>query len=143
MTRQENLERPRIAVAGRIVELQRLEACERGLADAYALYGEGVPRDRRWAILRERHLAHAAMLAARIRELGGEPADDSDDEWIVGSPRELSTIVFAEHGAMRTYHDHLADLDSESLTLVRERILPAHERTLAELVGERDFSLEP
>jgi len=131
-----------MVVVGRIAELRRLEACERGLADAYAAYGMQARRDMRWATLRERHLAHAAILAMRIRELGGEPTDDSDDEWILGSPSELSTIVFAEHAALRTYHDHLLDLDPESMTLVRERILPSHEQTLAELVGERDFAME-
>jgi hypothetical protein len=131
-----------MVVAGRIAELRRLEACERGLADAYAVYGRRA-RDPRWVTLRERHLAHAAILALRVRELGGAPAGDSDDEWIMGTARELSTIVFAEHAALRTYHDHLLDLDPESMTLVRERILPSHERTLGELTGEQDFSLMP
>jgi hypothetical protein len=132
-----------MAVMGRIEELRRLEACERGLADAYATYGEMARRDRRWVSLRERHLGHAAMLALRIRELGGEPNDNSDDEWILGSPRELATMVFAEHAALRTYHDHLLDLDPESLAMVRERILPAHERTLAELAGDEDVMQGP
>jgi len=131
-----------MVVAGRIAELQRLAACERGLAEAYATYGLRGRRDLRWVALRERHLGHAAILAMRVRELGGEPTDDSDDEWIIGSPSDLSTIVFAEHAALRTYHDHLLDLDPESMTLVRERILPSHEQTLAELVGERDFAME-
>src|SRR5262249_2527393 len=142
MASQENLERPQMVVPGRIVELGRLQACERGLADAYAAYGQHVD-DPRWYTLRERHLAHAAILALRIRELGGEPSEDSDDEWIMGPARELATIVLAEHLALRTYHDHLLDLDPESVTLVRERIMPAHERTLAELTGEQDFTLLP
>jgi hypothetical protein len=128
---------------GRIVELQRLEACERGLADAYAEYGLAARGDTRWVSLRESHLGHAALLARRIRELGGEPKLDGDDEWILGSPRRLSTLVIAENTAQRTYHDHLTDLDPESLALVRERILPGHERSLAQLVGEPDLAAEP
>jgi len=97
----------------------------------------------RWVSLRERHLGHAALLALRIRELGGEPRDDGDDEWILGPTHVLSTLIRAEQAAYRTYHDHLSDFDATTLALVRERILPSHELTLAQLVGERDLALEP
>jgi hypothetical protein len=143
MTRQEHFRRPSRAVAGRIEELRRLEACERGLIEAYAAYGRQARGDTRWVSLRERNLGHAALLARRIRELGGALREDSDDEWIVGSPRALATLVEAEHKARRTYHDHLTDLDPETMALVRERILPAHEQTLAQLLGERDLAMEP
>jgi hypothetical protein len=137
MPSQENFERPRMVVGGRIAELNRLAACERGLADAYAEYAAHTHGGSRWLELAERHNAHANILALRVRDMGGEPSDDSEDEWVIGDADDLSTLLYAEHKALRTYHDHLLDLDPESMTLIRERILPAHEQILAELVGER------
>jgi hypothetical protein len=142
MTWQENPE-PSRRKLGRIDELRRLEACERGLADAWAEFGLGARGDTRWIAVRQLHLGHAALLAGRIRELGAEPKQDGDDEWILGSPRNLSTLVIAENSAMRTYHDHLGDLDLETLALVRDRILPAQEQTLGQLVGEPYVAVEP
>jgi hypothetical protein len=134
----ENFERPHAVVSGRIVELQRLEACERGLADAYCTYAHGfrgAPTP--WLTLAERHRSHACILAARVRELGGAALDESDDEWVMGDAHQLRTLIFAEQIALRTYHDHLLDLDQETIALLRESILPSQEEILATLVGER------
>ncbi|HEX6836230.1 MAG TPA: hypothetical protein VF334_06630 [Polyangia bacterium] len=87
--------------------------------------------------LAERHFELAALLGRRITALGGRPEVEPDDQWIIGPPEEFDTIVYAEQAAVRTYHDHLLDLDPETMLLVRDRILPAHEDTLEALTGER------
>jgi hypothetical protein len=133
-----------MVVTGRIVELQRLQACERGLAEAYTTFARSLSGGTRWLELAARHREHAERIGLRIIALGGAPSDWSDDEWLMGPADRLSTLVYAEHMALRTYHDHLLDLDAASLGMVREHILPEHERSLEELVGVRDLvSWEP
>jgi hypothetical protein len=146
MASQGNSERPQMVVSGRILELKRLQACERALGEAFTTFARERPGGARCLEFAVRHREHARLLGVRIAELGGSQAsqDVSDDEWLMGPPDQLSTLVYAEHMALRTYHDHLQDLDPASLVLVREHILPGHERTLQELVGERDLvSWEP
>ncbi|HEX8953984.1 MAG TPA: hypothetical protein VF997_23550 [Polyangia bacterium] len=92
--------------------------------------------------LAERHREIAALLGARIVALGGQPDSEPDDAWIIGRPDELETIVYAEQAAQRTYHDHLLDLDPETMLLVRDRVLPAHEDTLEALTGERGLMMQ-
>jgi len=115
---------------GRIAELRRLEAAERGLARAILEFGRASGRDGNLFRAVERHRRISEMLAARVTALGGQIDVDPDDQWIVGPTDRIETILYAEHSAQRTYHDHLLDLDPETLRLVRERILPAHEDTL-------------
>lgn len=124
-------------VAGRIAELRHLEAGERGLAEAYNAYAHHADGATRFLGIAARHLEHAALLAARIEQLGGHPALDAEDYWILRPPTELAALIDAEHTAHRGYHDHLLDLDPDSMRLVRERILAEHEDTLAQLTGER------
>ncbi len=126
-------------VAGRTEELRRLEACERALAEALTAYArccEGGAGLLHWA---DRHREAAALLADRITAMGGNVAVDADEAWIMGDPRELKTILYAEQAALRTFHDHLLDMDPETMRLVRDRILPAHEDVLAALTGERGY----
>ena len=124
-------------VAGRIEELRRLEASERALAEAICVYARSAAGGGQLLHLAERHYELATLLARRIEALGGAPDVEPDDLWIIGPPGELATIVYAEEAAQRTYHDHLLDLDPETIALVREHILPAHEDTLAALTGVR------
>lgn len=128
---------PRGVVTGRIEELRRLEAAERALADAFCAYARAAEGGSRLLHLTERHRAIATRLADRIVALGGRPAVQPDDQWLIGAPDELETIVYAEQAAQRTYHDHLLDMDPETMVLVRDHILPAHESTLELLTGER------
>jgi hypothetical protein len=123
--------------AGRIEELRRLEAAERALADAFVAYARAAEGGGRLLHLSERHRRSAELLAGRIVALGGQPDIEPDDIWIIGPPDKLETIVYAEQAAQRTYHDHLLDMDPETMALVRDRILPEHEDTLALLTGER------
>lgn len=135
----------REVVVGRVAELRKLEAAERALADALCAYARAAPGGGQVLHLSERHVGLAALLAKRIAALGGEPQSDADDQWIIGPPEKLATIVFAEEAAIRTYHDHLLDLDPETMLLVRDRILPAHADALEALTGARsveDLSLE-
>ena len=135
----------REVVAGRVAELRKLEAAERALADALCTYARAAPGGGQVLHLAERHFELAALLAKRIAALGGEPQVEADDQWILGAPEKLTTIVFAEEAAIRTYHDHLLDLDPETMLLVRDRILPAHADALEALTGSRsveDLSLE-
>ena len=118
-------------VTGRIEELRRLEAAERGLTRAFVQFARAAGSDGRLLHLAEQHRRTAELLAERLTELGGETDLDADDQWIVGPTDRLDTILFAEESARRTYHDHLFDLDPETMRLVRERILPVHEETLA------------
>lgn len=127
----------RVVVSGRVAELRRFEACERALAQAHADYTRAAAGGARFFHLVERHRRHAALLAARIVALGGRPRVEPDDAWIAGPTDQLGTLVFAEHQALRAYRDHLLDFDPESMMLVRQQILPDHERTLDELTGER------
>jgi hypothetical protein len=131
---------------GRVEELKHLEAGERALAAAYAEHVRVTAAKGGVGRIGERHAAHAARLVARIRELGGTPLDDADADWIAGPVDLVATLAYAEHAAARAYHDHLLDLDPESMMLVRDHILPDHEQALVELTGERvpsGFSLEP
>lgn len=127
----------REVVAGRVAELRKLEAAERALADALCAFARSAAGGGQMLHLAERHFELAALLGQRIVALGGKPEADPDDQWIIGRPEELDTIVYAEQAAVRTYHDHLLDLDPETMHLVRDRILPAHEDTLEALTGER------
>src|SRR6478609_7722511 len=106
-------------VAGRIEELRRLEAAERALADAFVAFARSSEGGARLLHLAERRWRLAERLAERIVALGGEPQVDPDDIWIIGKPDELATIIYAEQSAQRTYHDHLLDLDPETMALVR------------------------
>jgi hypothetical protein len=124
-------------VAGRVEELKRLEACERALAQAFVAYARAAEGGAALLHLGERHLHDAELLAGRIVALGGRPDVEPDDLWIIGDPAKLDTIIYAEQAAQRTYHDHLLDMDPETMALVRDRILPAHEDTLALVTGER------
>jgi hypothetical protein len=81
-------------------------------------------------------MEHSRLLAQRIHAMGGPTDVDPDEIWILGDPRELKTIVYAEQAAQRTYHDHIGDLDPETMGLVRERILPDLEAILEALTGE-------
>jgi hypothetical protein len=123
--------------AGRVAELRKLEASERALADALCAYARSAAGGGQMLHLAERHFGLAELLAQRIVALGGRAEVDADDLWIIGPPEELDTIVYAEQAAVRAYHDHLLDLDPETMLLVRDRILPAHEDTLEALTGER------
>jgi hypothetical protein len=127
---QRKTEGARGLAAGRIEELRRLEAAERGLAYAFLEFVRAAGRDGRLSQLAERHRHTSELLAGRLVELGGEAYVDADDQWIVGPTDRLDTIVFAEQSARRTYHDHLLDLDPDTMRLVRERVLPVHEETL-------------
>ncbi len=126
-------------VAGRVEELRGLEAAERGLADAFDAYARGAESDGRLLHLAERHRQLAALLAERIGALGSTPLAEPSDQWIVGPPDRRETILYAELSAQRTYHDHLLDMDPETLQLLRDRVLPAHEETLALLTAESLF----
>jgi hypothetical protein len=124
-------------VAGRLEELKRLEAAERGLVEAFVDFARSAEIGGRLLYLAERHRQIAALLAERIVALGGEPDLYADDAWIIGPTDELDTIVYAEEAAQRTYHDHLVDFDPVTMRLVRDRVLPEHESTLELLTGER------
>ena len=139
MTAERNFEGAHEVAAGRIEELRRLEAAERALAEALATYFRGRAGGAAQLHLAERYRAHAALLAARIHELGGELDVDSDDVWIMGDPREPKTILYAVQAAQRTYHDHLLDLDPQTMHLVRDRILPDHDAVLAALTGDAGY----
>ena len=143
METEEKPEGARMVVAGRVEELRLFEACERALARAYAEHARQAVGGARFFYLTERRRRDAELLAARILELGGDARVEPDDLWIMGPTDELGTLLFAEHQAVRTYRDHLLDLDPESMMLVRDHILPHHERTLEELTGERRRSLGP
>jgi hypothetical protein len=129
-------EGPPVVVVGRIAELRRLEASERALADAYRDCAREHPAKARLLRLGERHRQHATLLAARVAELGGMPDVEADDQWILGRPEQLSTLLYAERTAQATYHDHLLDLDGKTLHLVRDVILPEHRAALDELIEE-------
>jgi hypothetical protein len=118
-------------VTGRIEELRRLEAAERALAQAFVEFTRATRHDGQLLHLAEQHRRTSELLAERLTQLGGEAYADPDDQWIVGPTDRLDTIVFAEESARRTYHDHLLDLDPDTMRLVRERVLPVHEETLA------------
>ena len=136
MRSQRKGEGSRELVAGRIEELRRLEAAERALADAYVAFARASEGGGRFLHLSERRQKLAALLAERIVALGGVPDVEPDDQWIIGRAGELETIVFAEQAAQRTYHDHLLDLDPETMVIVRDRVLPDHEAALEALTGE-------
>jgi hypothetical protein len=125
--------------AGRIEELRRLEAAERALADALLTYARACEGGSKLLHFAERHREHSRLLAERIRAMGGPVDVDPDDAWIMGDPRDIKTISFAEQAALRTYHDHMIDMDPETQRLVRDRILPDHEDILEVLTGERGY----
>ncbi|HWE28306.1 MAG TPA: hypothetical protein VHB97_09910 [Polyangia bacterium] len=124
-------------VTGRLEELRRLEAAERALADAFCAYARAAEGGSRLLHLSERHLQIAGKLADRIVALGGSPEVDPDDQWLIGPPDRLETIIYAEQSALRTYHDHLLDMDPETMVLIRDHVLAAHQSTLELLTGER------
>jgi hypothetical protein len=139
-------EAPSVVVDGLVVELQHLEACERGLAEAYDTYERVAEQGPGVGHLSERHRRHAAWLASRLRAMGAATLPAGDDEWLTGPPDQLRNLIYGEHAATRTYHDHLTDFDPETLRLIRNHILPEQEQTLAELTGEEapaGFSMEP
>ena len=136
MDAQRKGEGPPGLVAGRLEELRRLEAAERALADAFCSYARSAEGGSRLLHLSERHREVAEQLAARIVALGGQPDVDPDDQWIIGPADRLDTILYAEQAAQRTYHDHLLDMDPETMALIRDQVLPAHESTLEVLTGE-------
>lgn len=129
-------EGPPKVVAGRIEELRRLQASERALAGAYRAAAAVLLGGPRLIAIAEGHRTSADELGERIAALGGEPHLGSDDEWILGRVDQWTTLTYAERTALATWHDHLLDLDGETVRLVRERILPRHERALAELIEE-------
>lgn len=138
MTKYRKSQPAYVVGGGRIEELRRLEAGERALADAWMRFaGE---KAERWELRRiaELHRRHSVQLAWRIDALGGEVMLDPDDQWISNRPLSRESLQVAEETARLTYHDHLLDLDPESIELVRNRILPEHERMLQELTGERE-----
>lgn len=123
-------------VTGRLEELRRLEAAERALADAFVAYARAAEGGSQLLHLSERHRQIAQLLADRIVALGGSPDVYPDDQWLIGAPEKLETIVYAEQAAQRTYHDHLLDMDPDTQKIVRDHVLPAHESTLELLTGE-------
>ena len=125
-------------VTGRVAELRKLEAAERALADALCAYARSAPGGGQMFRLAERHRELATLLGERVKVLGGVPEVEPDDQWLIGKPEELETILFAVEAALRTFHDHLIDLDHETMVMVRDRVLPTHEETLAALTGERN-----
>jgi len=124
-------------VAGRIEELRRLEAGERALAEALTKFSHAQEGGSAILHLAERHREHARLLADRIRQLGGATDVDADDQWIMGDPCQAKTMLYAEQAALRTYHDHMIDMDPDTITLLRDRILPDYEDILEALTGER------
>ena len=118
------------APLGRLLEMSRLERCERGLAAGY----------RRAGRMREaaRHLEHAALLQNRIAELGGVPAlgSEPDDDWLSRGGEGDERLRRAELESIHVYHDHLTDLDALTRGLVRERILPDHDAALVALASD-------
>lgn len=125
-----------VVVSGRVEELRLFEAGERALAHAWSQYAHAVAASAYWLELADRHRAFAEALAARVVALGGDPRIDPDDQWISGPTTELATLVRAEEAAMRTYVDHLIDLDPASQQVAR-CIVEAHERIVTELTGVR------
>lgn len=124
---------------GRIAELQRLEASERALADAWTRYARSAPQRWQACVVAERHRQHALLLAWRLSALGEEPSYEMDSDWILGPTDHLGSLLSAEQSARLTYHDHLGDFDPRTLELVLERILPDHEALLEELVADDAF----
>lgn len=138
MTKQRKAEPAYVVGGGRIEELKGLEAGERALAEAWMQFA--CARADRWELRRvaELHRRHSVQLAWRIEALGGEPAYEPNDQWITNRPLTLQSLVAAEEQARLTYHDHLLDLDPESIELVRNRVLPEQERLVQELTGETE-----
>lgn len=132
-----------MVVSGRIEELRRFEAGERALVRAWSEHLRGVVGGGRFQFICERHRRHAELMAARIVALGGSPKVDPDDQWILGPPGELATLVWAEEEAQRAFHDHLIDFDPETLATLRDQILPEQEDIVQMLTGERRPLLEP
>jgi hypothetical protein len=128
--------------AGRVEELRRLEALERGLAQALTDYARSLTGGGALLHLAARSQRHAVLLAQRISALGGHPHIDPDDLWIVGLADRKQNVIFAVETALRTYHDHLLDFDLDTRVVVRHQILPDHEDTLARLSGESGWVLD-
>jgi hypothetical protein len=118
---------------GRIEELRRLERCERGLGAAYERAPAGRRNARALAALAARHRAHAELLRRRAEALGGRGADGTDEDWLARRTAGEDPLRAAERESIAIYHDHLTDFDVETEALVRGRILPDHERALADL----------
>lgn len=139
-------EEKRQDVDGLVTELQHLEACERGLATAYDAYQRQAEDGPGLGHLADCHRRHARWLASRLAALGAEPLPEADDEWVMGPGHILGSLVYGEYACARTYHDHMGDFDTETLALIRNRILPEQEDLLTELTGEpapAGFSMEP
>jgi hypothetical protein len=108
--------------------------CERALAALYRRHANRAGANAPWLVAAAvRRLEDAALLGARLRALGGAPGDGIDDEWIRGPLDAAETLRRAERAAFATYRDHLVDHDSETVHLLRERILPGHAAALVEL----------
>jgi hypothetical protein len=88
------------------------------------------------------HSNRASELARQISLLGGEPPT-APGVWsslvpalttaalVVSERLALALLEEAEEHGMKSYYDHVSELDPASQLLVVERILPAQERTHA------------
>jgi hypothetical protein len=103
----------------RAEELRRLDMCERALAGAFRRAG--------LQALAEAGERLAGELRARLEALGGTADPAVDESWLVG------TLADASQLALATYHDHLGDHDSGTVSLFRERAIPHHRAVLAHL----------
>jgi len=111
--------------------LRSLEACERGLADAYRALPARVLSRADCKRLADLHERHAALLADYARGHGGRSARTPDDLWI--TEPTISGMRLAEEKAFTTYRDHLATLAPSASQLIRARIMPDHYRAAEHL----------
>lgn len=113
----------------RLEILRRFEMCERALADAYRksapLVGVHQGARERLALM---HLQHAALLRRRLSALGGDPRIENDDAWVFG--HDLVALRISERESLRTYHDHLIEMDEATMTVMRDHIVRDHENAL-------------
>lgn len=113
----------------RLRELVRLEMCERALADAYRLgQAAGVLSDTAAQELALHHFEHAGALRGRILALGGRPRRGTDRSWLLGEGPD--GVRRAERISARVYHDHLQEMDSATLRVIRDDVVPDHTRAL-------------
>jgi uncharacterized protein (TIGR02284 family) len=97
----------------------------------------------------QEHGEHAQELRARVRTLGGNPAD-SAGAWgdvvqavegaskLFGEASALKTLREGEEHGLRDYRDALSELDLESRRLVQDVLLPAqllHIQALDAMIG--------
>jgi hypothetical protein len=114
---------------GRIEELRRFERSERALADVYRYHSLDLPGGEETVQrLAREHLAHAALLRARIEALGHRAHPGADDSWIRGD--DLTSLQWSEQISLATYHDHLLDFDDATTEAIRELIIPDHAHAL-------------